>query len=96
MSLATVFSLANNGQFRGLVQAAVAKAAYDITNESGATPNHTERLAWAKTTMKDPEPAMKQMIWMVLQNTTIIASGTNFVENDIQFAVNSNIDYLAL
>lgn len=95
-NLAKSFSLANNSQFRGLVKAAVAKAAYDITNEDPGTANHTERLAWAKDAMKNPSTAADQMLWMILQNQTILDSGVNFSENDIQFAVNSNVDYLAL
>jgi len=96
MSLAQVFSLSTNGQFRGLIQAAVAKASYDITNEDPGTANHAERLVWAKNTMKDPSTAMMQMVWLVLQNPTVVADGTSFVENDIQFAVNSNINNIAL
>lgn len=95
-ALANGFALSVNGQFRGIVQAAVCKAAYDITNESAGTTNHTERLVWAKATMKDPSTATDQMVWLVLQNATVVASGTTFVENDIQFAVNSNVNNVAL
>jgi hypothetical protein len=95
-SLSTAFALSNNAEFRGLVQAALAKASYDVINESGATQYHTERLAWAITTIKNPEDVMEKMIWMVLQNPTIISSGTTFVENDIQFVVNSYINTFAL
>jgi hypothetical protein len=95
-SLSTAFSLSTNAEFRGLVQAALAKAAYDVINESGATQYHTERLAWANATIKNPIDVMEKMIWLVLQNPTIIASGTTFVENDIQFVVNSYINIFAL
>lgn len=95
-NLNTQFTLSTNGQFIGLVKAAVCKAAYDITNESTGTTNHTERLAWAKATMKDPSSATSQMVWLVLQNQTVLNDGTTFVENDIQFTVNSNINNLAL
>ena len=95
MSLATVYSLSTNAEFRGLVMAALAKAAYDVINESGGTTNHANRLAWAKTVIKDPTPAMQTLIWMVLQNPTIVSDGVNFVENDIQFVVNSYVDTLA-
>jgi len=94
-SLATAYSLSSNAEFKGLVQASLAKASYDVLNESSGTTNHTNRLAWAKATLKDPESVMSTMIWLVLQNATIISDGTTFVENDIQFVVNSYVDLLA-
>jgi hypothetical protein len=95
-SLATAYSLSTNAEFRGLIQAALAKASFDVMNEDPGTINHTERLAWAKATIKDPEPVMEKMVWMCLQNATIIASGTSFVEADIINVVNSYVNLLAI
>jgi len=94
-SLATAYSLSINAEFKGLVQASLAKASYDVLNESSGTTNHVNRLTWAKATLKDPGSVMSTMIWLVLQNPTIISDGTSFVENDIQFVVNSYVDLLA-
>jgi len=96
MALLDTYNLANSAEFRARVSAALAKAAYDITNESGSTTNHAERLVWAKATLKAPDPACDQMIWMVMQNATIQSSGLSSTDNDIQFVVNSNIDLLAV
>jgi hypothetical protein len=96
MSLLSVYQLKANAEFKSRVASAVAKAAYDILNESVDIPNHSERVAWAKTAMKDAALVAEQMMWTIVQNATIQSEGTNSTDNDIQFVVNSNVDYFAV
>ena len=95
-TLQAIYNLVNNAEFKGRISAALAKAAYDITNEDQGTASHAERLAWAKNTMKNPDTVTNQMIWLVVQNATIQSSGIASADNDIQFVVNSNINNLAV
>lgn len=95
MSLLSVYQLKANAEFKSRVASAVAKAAYDILNESVDIPNHDKRVA-SKTAMKDAALVAEQMMWTIVQNATIQSKGTNSTDNDIQFVVNSNIDYFAV
>jgi len=95
-TLQEIYNLANNAAFKGRISAAVAKAGFDITNEDPGTTYHTERLAWAKNAMKNPDTVTDQMVWLVVQNATIQSSGISSTDNDIQFVVNSNINNLAV
>ena len=96
MAFLDTYNLANNADFRARIVVALAKAAYDITNEDSGTTSHTARLTWAKATLKDPEPVVTQMVWLAMQNATILSSGLSSTDNDIQFVVNSNINNLAV
>jgi len=96
MSLLSVYNLKANAEFKARVASSVAKAAYDVLNESPGTTNHAARVVWAKAAMKDAAPVAEQMLWTIVQNATIQSSGTASTDNDIQFVVNSNIDYFAV
>jgi hypothetical protein len=78
-------------------QTAVAlhKAAVDILNESAATENHSQRMAWARRVIASPEEWAAKAIWKVLENATIQASPAEASDNDVQFVVNSIVDSLA-
>ena len=96
MSLISVYNLRTNAEFKARVASAVAKAAFDILNESGSTEYHAERVVWAKASMADAETVAEQMLWTVVQNATIQSSGLDSTDNDIQFVVNSNINNFAV
>lgn len=96
MSLLSIYALKSNDEFKERVASAIAKAAYDILNENPATTHHTERVAWAKTAMKDACIVAEQILWTVVQNATLQSSGLDSTDNDIQYVVNSNIDNFAL
>ena len=78
-------------------QTAVAlhKAAIDIINESPATDDHSQRMSWARKVMADPEGWAAKAIWKVLENVTIQAAPTEASDNDVQFAVNSIVNFLS-
>lgn len=96
MALIDQYNLKSNAQFKARVSAAISVAANDIMNEDAGTTNHTERLVWAKASIKDPETVAEQMLWLVVQNPTIQTNGLSSSDNDIQFVVNSYVDFLAV
>jgi len=96
MALLDVYYLKSNAEFKARVTAAIAKAANDILNEDPSTTNHTERVVWAKASMKDAESTAEQMLWSIVQNGTIQTNGLASTDNDIQFVVNSNINGFAV
>lgn len=69
--MATYAELSNvaktgDGVLRSRVQFACIVAAHAIASESDATPNHVNRLKWAKAVMADPELEAKRMLWFAL------------------------------
>jgi len=96
MAYIDIFNLKANPEMKSRVAVAVAKAATDILNEAPATPNHTERVAWANVALVGAEDVAEQMLWSIVQNATIQAAGLDSTDNDIQFVVNSFIDLFAL
>ena len=79
------------------VRVATVVAATDIMLESDATPNHANRLAWAKTVFGDPAIAGARMMWPVLaQNKTATLSQiTGADDATVQGAVDSAVNVFA-
>ncbi len=79
------------------VTVALFKAAVDIMNEGDGVTNHANRISWARRTTANAE-ALKtetaRWIWKVLENVTIQAAPDTSPDNDVQFAVNSIVDYI--
>src|ERR1700757_1134246 len=67
----------------------------DIQNEDPATPDHTNRLAWANWANKSSNIASIAFAWPVAMNPTIQAavqgdpSGQTVQDSDVQFVVTS-------
>lgn len=76
---------------RKQVAVALHKAAVDILNESDATANHAQRMAWARRVFSDPVAWSEKAIWKVLENATIQSAPAAATDNDVQFVVNSAI-----
>ena len=68
-------------------RAARLKAAWDVINESGATPSHTERLVWANKVVGDYEKDLDKEYRWACSNSTIQSSGAASTDNDINFVV---------
>lgn len=96
MALIDNYNIAVNANFRNRIAAAVAKAAFDVLNEDPGTTYHAERLVWAKDTLKDPVTTTDQMVWTVVQDTTIQSHGLDSTDGEIQNVVNSNINNFAV
>lgn len=61
-----LYDLANNSNLLRKVTAAAAVQADVVRAESGATPNHANRMIWAKRAYANPDAVAKEMIWAVL------------------------------
>ncbi len=91
-TLEQIYNLRFQGTLKPRVTAAVAKAAADVMNEDPGTANHAARVAWAKAALQDAQAAAEEMLWGVVGNATIQASGDASTDNDIQFVVNSLVN----
>lgn len=91
-TLTEIYNLHGNTELKAKVTAAVAKASVDVINEPVNTANHAARLVWAKDAFLNAGDAAERMMWAVVGNTTIQNSSPNFIDDDIQFVVNSNIN----
>lgn len=58
--------LAGNDRLRQQIKIAIAQAALTISLESGATPNHSLRLVWAKAALANPDAEVERVKWYVL------------------------------
>jgi trehalose-6-phosphatase len=85
----------SDGDLWRRVEVAAFRTACDIINEDTATPNHTNRVIWAKQALANPAAKAAEMKYAVLQNATIMAAGNDATDNDVQFVVNSVIDSFA-
>ena len=73
---------------RKKVIAAVGKAAFDVMNEPGTTPNHTLRLKWAKQALKNVNQAVDDILWYVALSD-IAESPATAQDSEIIATVNS-------
>jgi len=96
MALIDNYNIVANATFNNRISAAVAKAAFDVLNESPATQYHAERIVWAKNSMKDPATVTAQMVWTVIQDATIQSHGLDSSDVEIQGVVNGNINNFAV
>ncbi len=97
--------LSKNQHLLDRVSSALAKAADDIRNEVTDVASHAERFTWASNVLlvKDgPRNEAIRSIWLVLQNVDISdgydtdpLNGGIVTDNDVQFVVNSIINFLA-
>lgn len=79
------------------VRVAVVVAATSIMTESDTTPNHANRLLWAKTVFSDPAEAGARMMWPVLaQNrASTLAQITGAADAAVQMAVDAAVNVFA-
>lgn len=96
MSLQRIYDLAFGGpELRQRFIAARLKAAWSIRNESAATANHANRLAWANGIIADPEVRGDREYRLFLSNVTIQANGNASPDGDVEFVVNSFLNEFA-
>lgn len=79
------------------VRVAVVVSATNIMTEADATPNHANRMLWAKTVFADPALAGQKMMWPVLaQNKSLaLAAITGASDADVQGAVDAAVNVFA-
>ena len=79
------------------VRIACVVAAEAVRVEAGATPNHANRLLWAKAVFEDPISAGERMIWAILaQNKDLTpAQIAGATDAQVQSGVENAIDVFA-
>jgi len=92
-----LFSLHNNSALRNRVQTAVLIAAEAVMNEVGTTPNHANRLVWAKGVFASPGREAEQMFMAVLAANSefTVVQITGASDAAIQANVDAHIDLFA-
>lgn len=87
----------NNSALITRIAVACAVAAEKIRSEPTSTPNHVNRLKWAKTAFYDPTDAARGLIWCVLaQNRAApLIQITGADDATVQTAVDSAVDAVA-
>lgn len=89
-----IYRLYQSSLVRSKVQGLMVRAANDIYNELDTVPNHAQRLKWALDVMKDGANNINVMMAFVAMNALIL--GGAYVDEDLRFLVNSNIDKWAV
>ena len=97
MALIDQYNLAHSGELPKRVCAACWKAASDVLNEDAGTTNHANRVVWAKAVLQENVGGtmVKRLTVDCAQNASIAAAAEAATDNDIQFVVNSRVNYYA-
>ena len=92
-----LLSVASNDNLLGKVRIACVVAAETVRTELAATPNHVNRLLWAKSVYTNPTLVAQQMLMAVIGQNAGVALGAILGASDatIQTAVNTAVDVLA-
>ena len=90
-----IAALRRNSILKDKVSVAVSVAAMDIRNEAESAPNHRARKRWADQAIVNPEGQAEAMLWAVLGNPSIQATGEASPDGDVQFVVNGLVDTFA-
>jgi hypothetical protein len=75
-------------------ETACADVAKGILAEDPATPNHTQRLSWAKYCLGSPATVMQQSLWYIVTDPTVNAAGTACLDADLKNAVTNALPYI--
>lgn len=94
-------TIAAHSTFLRRVQYAMKKAAVAVMSEVATTPNHTERVVYAKTIL-DGTASVPEFANAVVTNSTLTTNGDlgntpthNISDADLEFTVNSMFDAMA-
>ena len=92
-----LFSLWHESELRNLVTVAVVVAAEEVWIEDSGTPNHANRLLWAKATLESPASVAGAMFRLVLAVNKDATKEAILDASDasIQSAVNAAVDMFA-
>ncbi len=93
----------SNSAFQNQVAGSLLAAALNVLNEAAGTPNHANRVLWAKQILQQPQGQAGFMLTSLLGNPTIQSeagnaaglSGTPFSDSDIDYVVASLFDQFA-
>lgn len=100
MSYATAYTIRYQPSIQHQAEVATIVCCEDIKNEGAAAPDHANRAAWATWANKSSAIAKEPFMWPIANNPAIQAaiaadpSGATVPDTDIQFVVNSNLDFV--
>lgn len=94
---AELLSISENSTLKNKIRVAVIVAAEAVRTEVNTTPNHANRLIWAKSVFQHPNGEADRMLWAVLaQNKDLTtAQITSATDAQVQTAVNNAVDVFA-
>lgn len=94
---AEILLAAEDPNLRNKVRVACVIASEVVRTEAPATPNHANRMLWAKSVYESPESVTQRMLWAVLgQNAAAPLSAiTGAADATVQTAVNAAVDVFA-
>ncbi len=93
-----LFNLQSPGSdFHKRVTTAIVRAANGIRAEPGTTPNHDNRVQWAKYVIQGQaaQDMASRMMWRLLENNALADAGDAATNNQIQIRVDAVIDDFA-
>ena len=98
MSFLDSFNLAGDANLRNRVYGALIKAAGAILAEDAQTANHAERVKLSLDIINgDPTGGLVQEFTrLCAANVTIQGSAPDYVDNDVEFVVNSYVGLMAV
>jgi len=95
MDYQTIYSACCDENFQNRCRVAMWRAAQDIASEDPETEGHTMRKDWAERVLRENvNISGRQLAMQVLRNPQIAANPTSAPDADIQYQVNSVIDYI--
>ena len=92
-----IHTLASNSDLIAKVTSAIAIAAENIRTEDVGTPNHDQRIAWAKRALLNPDGEARKLMWILLAQNASLTQAQILGADDagIQSAVNNAIQLFA-
>ena len=92
-----LFSAASDSDLQDKMVAATVIAAIDINNELTATPNHANRLIWAKQALSNPRAKAQEMLQAVIaiNKSATLAQILTAADTAIQTNVDATVDLFA-
>lgn len=84
-----LYDLRYSDELKKRVTVAIAIAAQQTLAEAPSTTDHANRIAWANEALADTQLMTEKIMWRVLGNASIAASGLASTDGDLQFTVNS-------
>ena len=91
-----IYKLSQDVAFQRRVQVALWREANTIMRELPATPNHTERLAWAKAALRGPAQDLNSVMNRVLTTGAVYNNGDAVDDGQLQNVVSGLVNDIAL
>lgn len=95
--LETSVLLDSTGDLYHKVRGGVIKIAAAVYGEAVETPNHVNRMAWARDVLLtgNIDSRTKEMYRMCMTNATVVAAGESALESDVEWCINTFLNIIA-